>query len=107
MHAAHVSFYQRYIKLLNQELRNPDSNVIAQIKIEPSNIMKTCCDLPMWALLCQNSKEKIFIISPTDRLVRKYNGYIKTLVDCISNNTAIEITVLSDPDTGVRCLLYL
>ena len=108
MHAAHVSFYQRYIKLLNYELRNHDSNLICSIEIQPTNIIKMCSDLPMWVMLCHNTQERIFIISPTDMLVRKYNQYIKTLVEHISNNnSAIKMTVLSDPDTGVRCLLYL
>ncbi len=101
MHTAHVGFYKRYIKLLERELRAKDSNFISSIVIQPREVLPICCDLPMWAVLCKNTEDKIYVIG-----IDGYNKYLQIITDSIKDNRSMDIAVLVDPETDVKCFLF-
>ncbi len=107
MHASHISLYQRYVKILENELRKPDNHLISEVVIHPKDILHVCCDLPIWGLLCHDRKEMIYIIAPTINLISQYNIYITKLLDIILNNDTITMTILTDPETNMISMLYL
>lgn len=105
MHAAHQSFYNRYVNLIEKELRVTNSKCIYSIIIQPKNIIPLCCELPMWAILCKNTKDKIYMIFPS-KIYNYYNKHVEKLEAAIHKKDSIEITVLSDPETEIKCFLY-
>jgi len=106
MHTAHRSFYERYINLLNNELMADKSEFIKPMNIQPENIIPLCCQLPMWTILCKNTKDKIYMIFPSN-IYKYYNRYIETFENIIKSKESIKIQVLQDPETGVRFFLYI
>jgi hypothetical protein len=106
MHASHISFYRRYVKLLENELRKPDNHLISEVVIHPKEILNVCCDLPIWGLLCHDRKDMVYIIAPNNNLISQYNSYITKLLDIISNNNTISMTILTDPETNMISMLY-
>lgn len=107
MHASHLSFYKRYVMLLNKELRNKDDKYIHDIKITPKSITKICCELPIWGLTCHDSPEVIYIVSPTINLIPKYQRYVSYINELITNKDEINLTVLIDEETKIKTVLYI
>jgi hypothetical protein len=107
MHDSHVSFYKRYLKLLEEELICPNSYPTNEIQVQPKNILHICCDLPIWGLLSKDRNETIYIIAPSDNLILRYNTYISGLINNINNGEKISITTITDPDTNIVYILYI
>ena len=104
-HCAHVSFYQRYIRLIEEEVRKEKPNLINVIEIEPSSIVKICCQLPIWAMMCHHTKNAIYIVLP--KVLRYHYSVLDQLESICHNDEKISIHIITDPDTDVKCFLYI
>ena len=104
MHSAHISFYQRYIKIINDELRNENSKVISKIEILPIDIIKMCCELPMWVLLTETAG-KIFMINPGIKS-GDFDTSLHKMEQCVVDKQKVTMAIITDPDTQLKHFLY-
>ena len=106
MHSAHVSFYDRYIELLNKEIKNPAEHEVVNIK--PKSISKICCSLPMYGMTHHGNDEILYIIG-TNTSYRKYSHdhYVLKIATAINNNAEIKITVIKDKITQTSFIILV
>lgn len=82
-------------------------NPITKVEIYPQNIVRMCCELPMWSLIHERHEPKIFIIDPTNGKYPELDNYKDIITHHIKTRTKVTITVVNDPDTKVLCFLYV
>lgn len=87
----HELICQRYVKLLDSEIRKENSPFIYNKKIDIIKIKHICCSLPLWVIKSKGGK------------IYWYNPKAKHLDDITRIN---EITVLRDIKTGIEYLLF-
>lgn len=96
----HGPLCQKYINLLDSEIRKEKSPLVFQIKIIPEKLDNICCSFPLWLLIYGN--EKIYWYNPNKTQL----SYIE---NCIKNRTQDEITIsiLRDLRTNTMYFMYL
>lgn len=103
MHQTHIAFYERYLKIINDELRNKEPSAYS-MKIKPKEVIKVCCELPIWSITSEGTSDIVYMIFPTSNYYMNKN--IRTMKDAIGDGESVDISVISDPHTGVKCFLH-
>ena len=106
LHHAHQQFFNRYSKLIYDELLNPNTRLISEIKIQPYQIISMSCELPMYAIFNKTVPERIYLLIPKKNLTKKYKLEMDILKQFINDQNTLNICVVTDPETNVSCYLY-